>query len=305
MTIDVLITGANGQVGWELKRRTDFHKLTAASFDRAALDITDTNAVLAVIKENGPKVVINAAAYTAVDKAESESELAFAVNRNGPANLAKACAEQDIPLIHISTDYVFDGWKDGVYQEEDKTAPVSVYGASKLAGEEAIRQSGVTHVILRTAWVYGVHGQNFVKTMLRLAETRDHLSVVDDQHGSPTFAGDLAEATLKIAGHAVSKTSPDGGFGTFHCTGSGHTTWCGFAEAIFERASSYIATRPTIDGIATAEYPTDAQRPANSKLDCGKLNRTYGITLRPWQEALTEMISLTMAAHANNEKGTQ
>lgn len=305
MTVDALITGANGQVGWELIRQSGSHNLEIKSFDRTSLDITNAGAVRTTLEASAPKVVINAAAYTAVDAAETEKEFAFAVNRDGAKNLAQSCASLDIPLIHISTDYVFDGTKNRAYSEEDETAPLSVYGASKLAGENAIRQSGVKHIILRTAWVYGVHGQNFVKTMLRLAETRDHLSVVEDQQGCPTFAGDLADAILKIADCIASETVPSDGYGTFHCTGSGQTTWCGFAEKIFEYASSHTATLPTVSGIATSEYPTDAQRPQNSILDCSKLANTYGITLRPWQEALTEMVTRTMAARADNTKGTQ
>jgi dTDP-4-dehydrorhamnose reductase len=305
MTVDVLVTGADGQLGRELQRKATARKITARAFNRTDLDITDKDAVLEAVTTTKPRVLINAAAYTAVDKAESEPDAAFAINRDGPAHLANACSQTGIPLIHVSTDYVFDGTKDGSYCEDDSLAPLGVYGASKLAGENAIRNSLPQHIILRTAWVYGAHGKNFVKTMLRLAETHSTLRVVNDQHGCPTFAADLADATLDIAQRITSETLPIEGYGTFHCTGSGRTTWSGLAEKIFEFAIPDLDKRPAVEGIATAEYPTPARRPANSILDCGKLTHTYGITLRPWQDALANMLQLSLTESANDAKGRQ
>lgn len=305
MTVDVLITGADGQLGWELQRRAKARKIAAHALNRADLDITDKDAIQKFVATKKPRVLINAAAYTAVDKAESEPEAAFAINRDGPTHLAYACAEAGIPLIHISTDYVFDGTKDRPYREDDSVAPLGIYGASKLAGEDAVRDILPQHIILRTAWVYGAHGKNFVKTMLRLAETQSTLRVVKDQHGCPTFAGDLADAILDIVQHIISGTVPKNGYGTFHCTGSGRTTWSGFAEKIFAFATTGVDKRPVVEGIATTEYPTPAQRPANSILDCGKLTHTYGITLRPWQDALADMLQLTQAESADDAKGRQ
>lgn len=305
MTVDVLITGANGQLGWDLQREAKARSLTAHALNRTDLDITNKDAVLNTVTATKPRVLVNAAAYTAVDQAEAEAESAFKINRDGPTYLAYACAEASIPLIHISTDYVFDGTKDSPYRETDSVAPLGIYGASKLAGEEAVRETLQQHIILRTAWVYGTHGKNFVKTMLRLAETQSMLRVVNDQHGCPTSATDLAGAILDIVPRITSGTMPKDGYGTFHCTGSGRTTWCDFAQQIFEQAAPYIENKPLVEGITTAEYPTPARRPENSILDCGKLTHTYGITLRPWQDALADMLQLTLAESADDAKGRQ
>jgi dTDP-4-dehydrorhamnose reductase len=292
VSADVLLTGANGQLGWEVARRAGGAGLDARSLAHAELDIADRAKVGEVVAAVAPKVVINAAAYTAVDKAESERERAFAVNRDGAAHLADACAAAGAALIHVSTDYVFDGTKQGAYVETDPVGPLGVYGASKLAGEEAVRARAPRHVILRTAWVYGVHGANFVKTMLRLARERPELRVVDDQRGCPTAAGDLAEAALAIAGRIVAGTVPADGFGTFHCVGDGEITWCGFAREIMAQAGPRLGKPPpSVTAITTADYPTPARRPANSVLDCGKLARVYGLSLRPWRVALAEVLN--------------
>ncbi|HWP45513.1 MAG TPA: dTDP-4-dehydrorhamnose reductase [Blastocatellia bacterium] len=288
--IDILLTGANGQVGWEVARRAAGAGFSCSAFDRSALDITDAVAVRRIIAELRPTVVVNAAAYTAVDRAETDRATAFAVNCDGPAHLAKACAANGSALIHISTDYVFDGTKPFPYTEQDPVAPLSVYGESKLAGEEAVRRLCPRHVILRTAWVYGIHGRNFVKTMLRLGGERDELRVVDDQRGSPTFAGDIAEAILTLAKRLLDERVDDEGLGTFHCVNQGATTWCGFARKIFELAAPFLGRKPVVQAITTAEYPTQARRPANSVLDCSRLSRVHGITPRPWEIALTEML---------------
>ena len=292
---DILLTGAGGQVGWAVVGQASAAGLSVADFDRAALDITDSIAVDTAIGDVAPRVVVNAAAYTAVDRAESDAEAAFAVNRDGAANLAYACAAQSVPLIHLSTDYVFDGSKATPYTEEDAVAPLGVYGASKWAGEEAVRTAETDAVILRTAWVYGVHGHNFVKTILRLARKRAELRVVDDQFGTPTYAGDLADAILTLAHRLCTDGAPPHGFGTFHATNAGATTWCGFAQAIVDAAIP-PDDRPAVTVITTAEYPTPARRPANSVLDCGKLARVYDLTLRPWQAALGAMLNDGQAA---------
>jgi dTDP-4-dehydrorhamnose reductase len=296
VSVDILLTGANGQVGWEVARRAQ--DLSVRALTRSDLDISDAAAVQALVAATAPRVVINATAYTAVDKAESDAATAFAVNRDGPAHLAAACARADIALVHISTDYVFDGSKTGAYVENDPVAPLGVYGASKLAGEDAVRASGVRHLILRTAWVYGVHGHNFVKTMLRLGRERDLLKVVDDQHGCPTFAGDLAEAILALSRRLIAGTVSGADHGTFHCVGQGATSWCGFARTILDRAAPHLGKHPHVEAITTADYPTPARRPANSVLDCTKLTRVHGLTLRPWQDALADMLHSTLAGAA-------
>ncbi|MCA8933230.1 MAG: dTDP-4-dehydrorhamnose reductase [Rhodospirillaceae bacterium] len=292
---DLLITGADGQVGWELARRAAAAGLDAVAVNRAGLDIADRAAVARVMAQVAPRVVANAAAYTGVDAAETEADRAFAVNRDGPGFLGDACAAAGALLVHISTDYVFDGTKPGAYGEDDATAPLGVYGASKLAGEEAVRASGARHVILRTSWVYGVHGRNFVKTMLRLGGERDRLGVVDDQHGCPTFAGDLADAVLALASRELAGGFAPGGLGTFHCAGQGATTWCGLARRIFQLAGPHLPHIPVVDAIATADYPTPARRPANSVLDCARLAQAHGLALRPWPDALAEMLDAVLA----------
>lgn len=282
----ILVTGANGQVGWELMRRAEKFGVTAVGTERAELDITDASAVEAMIKPGTFDVVVNAAAYTAVDKAESEPDKVYAVNRDGPAYLATACARANIPLIHISTDYVFDGTKQGAYVENDPVNPINVYGASKAAGEQAVRECWERHIILRTSWVYGVHGHNFVKTILRLAQERDELRVVADQWGSPAAAGDIAEAILSI----VERQIGDRQWGTYHYCGEGPTTWHGFAEAIVAASLRHDGRNIPVRPITTADYPTPAKRPANSELDCTKIRTVFGLAPRGWKEALQEVV---------------
>lgn len=294
MTVQLLLTGGGGQVAWEIERRAAASGLTAKTLARTDLDIADNKAVQREIAAAAPKVVINAAAYTAVDKAETEKDRAFEVNRDGPAHLAAACAARNIPLVHISTDYVFDGDCKEAYIEDDTTAPLGVYGESKLAGEAAIRGFLDRHVIVRTAWVYGVHGHNFVKTMLRLGAERDVLRVVADQRGCPTFAGDLADALLAISRRLLGEPLPEEAYGTFHYVGGGAVTWHGFAERIFDLAAPVLGRRPKVEAITTAEYPTPAKRPANSVLDCSKIARIHGIMQRPWEEALHDMLEQTL-----------
>jgi dTDP-4-dehydrorhamnose reductase len=285
----ILVTGFAGQVGHELLVRLARRGLPLAGPGRDALDIAQPQQVQAVLRCLRPRLVINAAAYTAVDRAEAEPEQAYAVNRDGPRHLAAACRALDIPLIHISTDYVFSGEQAGPYREDDPVNPMGVYGRSKAEGEQAVRELLVRHIILRTAWVYGARGHNFVKTMLRLGSERDRLRVVADQRGCPTAAGDIAEAILGIAERIL---EPDfGSWGTYHYCGGGTASWHEFANAIFA-IDSELSGRPpcAVDPITTAEYPTPARRPANSVLDCGRLAATFGIAPRPWREALREVL---------------
>jgi dTDP-4-dehydrorhamnose reductase len=280
----LLVLGAGGQVGTELRRARLPRGMTLAGLDRAGLDVTNRAAVYAAVRREQPALVINAAGYTAVDRAESDAEAAFAANADAPGHIATACAEARIPLIHISTDYVYDGTKPAPYVEDDPLDPLGVYGRSKAAGDAAVGAALAEHVILRTAWVYGAHGSNFVKTMLRLAIERPSLRVVADQHGSPTAAADIAAALIRIAARIG---AGEGRWGVFHFAGAGTTTWHGFAEAIVALAGRNVP----VAAIATADYPTPARRPANSVLDCAKIAGAYGITARPWREAVAEVIA--------------
>jgi dTDP-4-dehydrorhamnose reductase len=285
----VVVFGADGQVGRELVSQTWPDGLRALGLDRPGVDITDRIAVGRALARLRPPLVVNAAAYTAVDKAEQDSDRAWAANRDGAANLAAACAAQSIPLIHLSTDYVFDGTKAGPYVETDPVSPLGVYGASKQAGEAAIRERLAHHVILRTAWVFGVHGGNFVKTMLRLGAERPELGIVADQRGCPTEAAEIAQAIARIAASLLRGPGPEA-FGTFHFAGQPPTTWHGFAEAIFRRAAAAGRKVPALRAIATADYPTPARRPANSVLASDKLTRVYGIAPCDWQAALDRVL---------------
>src|SRR3569623_970188 len=257
----ILVTGANGQVGWELMRRADKFGVTAVGTERAELDITDAQAVDAVIRPDAFDVVVNAAAYTAVDKAELEPDKAYAVNRDGAAHLASACARANTPLIHISTDYVFNGTKQGAYVEDDPVNPINVYGASKADGEQAVRGRLDRHIILRTSWVYGVYGNNFVKTILRLAKERDELRVVAEQWGCPTAAGDIAEVILKLVLRISAQRNI--AWDTYHYCGAEKTTWHEFAEAIIAAAEYHVGRKMPVRPILTQDYPTPAKRPVN------------------------------------------
>jgi dTDP-4-dehydrorhamnose reductase len=288
----ILVTGARGQVGRELARRGEARGFEMEALDRQALDIADPQAVAERVCRPGPALVVNAAAYTAVDRAESEPELAFAVNRDGPAHMALACGRAGMPLIHLSTDYVFDGDKAGPYLETDPVSPLGIYGRSKEEGEGKVRAHLREHVILRTSWVYGVHGHNFVKTILRLARERKVIRVVADQRGCPTSAADLAEAVLEIAARLGGNR-----WGTYHYCGEGATTWHAFAEAILAEARKHtLLVAEQVEPITTAQYPTPARRPANSVLDCSLFTRTFGIKPRPWRESLAHVISELLSA---------
>ena len=285
----ILIVGSNGQLGWELYRQGKDRGLDLIPLDLPEFDITDKSAVFDTVTRSNADIVINAAAYTAVDRAESEIDIAFAVNRDGPSYLASTCAKVHIPLIHVSTDYVFDGCKKGAYLETDLAAPVGVYGKSKAEGEEEVRRNLKEHIIIRTSWLCGVHGNNFVKTMLHLAREREELRVVDDQHGCPTFAVDLAEAILTIA--SLIERGENISWGTYHYGGGGSTTWYGFASKIFEIAKEYNTLKlKKVIPITTSEYPTPTKRPANSVLDCSLLLKEFNICSLPWEESLANML---------------
>jgi len=262
---------------------------------RPEFDFERPDSIAASFHAAKPGLVINAAAYTAVDKAESDADAAYRANRDGPRILAELCREAGIPLIHVSTDYVFDGLKPTPYVETDPVAPQGVYGASKLAGEEAVLASGAQAMILRTAWVYAETGKNFVRTMLTVGKTRDRLTVVADQQGCPTVAGDLADAILGIV-RRLGETGWRADYqGIFHAAGGGETTWHGLAVATFEEAARHGAKMPRVDPIATADWPTPAKRPANSRLDCSRLRAVFGIGLPHWRESLTRTVDLIYA----------
>jgi dTDP-4-dehydrorhamnose reductase len=276
----LLITGSHGQVAQSLVEAGANRKdVTAMAVGRPALDLAKLPTILRTIADQKPDVVINTAAYTAVDKAESEPDDAHALNCEGARMIAEAAAARGIPIIHLSTDYVYDGAKPTPYVETDATGPFGVYGRTKLAGEQAVMAANPHHVVVRTAWVHSPFGQNFVKTMLRLAGERDELRVVDDQHGSPTYAPHLASALLDIAAQVAGKT--DAPWGVYHLAGSGETSWHGLAE----RAVAAWGQRPVhVRAITTAEYPLPAKRPMNSRLDSSRATAVFGVTLPAWQE---------------------
>jgi dTDP-4-dehydrorhamnose reductase len=266
--------------------------LSLVALGRPQLDLADRTSIARTIDAERPDVVVNAAAYTAVDKAESDSRAAFAVNAEGAGALAAAAQAQGCPIIHISTDYVFDGTKAGAYVETDPTSPGNVYGRSKLSGESAVAAANARHVILRTAWLYAPQGHNFLLTMLRLARERPELRVVGDQRGNPTYVPHLADAILAIASGLVAGVQRAPPWGIYHATSAGETTWAGFAAAIVEAAATRLAVpRVPVVPITTREYPTPARRPANSCLDCSKLQRVFDLRLPPWQQGVEDCIA--------------
>ena len=292
----VLDIGCRGQIGRELVEAQPCKGLSPIGLSHDDLDVTDRDAVRRVMDRYRPPLIINAAAYTAVDRAESEPDAAFAVNADGPAHLAEAAAVAGVSLVHLSTDYVFDGANPAAYTEDDAVRPLGVYGASKAAGARAVSERLDSHVILRTSWVFGIHGANFVKTMLRVGRERDRLDVVADQWGCPTGAADIAEAILGIA-HQLLTGARTNAWGTYHFAGRGSTNWCGLAQAIFERAEPFWGRRPEVTPIATADYPTPARRPTTSILDCGRFERTFALPRRPWTERLGAVVRSLLAAH--------
>lgn len=287
----LLLLGGNGQVGRELRRSLlPLGELIVATRQGAGSDLLADfdapDALEDLVRRVAPDVVVNAAAYTAVDRAEAEPDGAFRVNAAAPAALARACAGEGALLVHYSTDYVFDGTGSRPYREEDPTAPLGVYGASKLAGEQAIRDSGARHAILRTAWVYAAHGSNFLRTMLRLGGERDELGVVADQVGAPTPAHFIANATAEIVRQGVDAS------GTWHLTAAGQASWHEFARAIFEQAhaAGRLPRVPRVRAIGTSDYPTPARRPAYSVLDTSRLRADFGITPPSWRQGLQDVI---------------
>ncbi len=283
MTGTILILGHRGMLGRELIQSFQTAGLRVVGKGLPEVDITEGSSIERLLKNHQPAALINAAAYTAVDRAESEAETAFRVNEQASAHLATACHAADVPLIHFSTDYVFDGQSAQPYCEDDLAKPLGVYGESKWRGEVAIRRCHPKHLIIRTAWLYGEYGPNFVTTILRLARERDELRVVDDQHGSPTWTRDLAKAMVQLC-ERLSQPHPSSLWGTYHVCSRGQTTWYRFARAILAAAQPYepFAAQHVLP-ISTAEYPTPATRPANSVLNCDKIQSAWGITLRPWQ----------------------
>ncbi|WP_374396723.1 dTDP-4-dehydrorhamnose reductase [Sphingopyxis sp.] len=287
--LPLLITGANGQVGGAAARLARERGVACETPSRAALDLADAASIHRYMDGTRWRAILNCAAYTAVDRAESEPVLAHAVNAVAPGILADHAARQDCPIVHVSTDYVFDGTKAEPYVETDPVAPLGVYGASKAAGEDAVRAAApASHVIVRTAWVLSAGGANFLNTMLRLGAERDQLGVVADQHGCPTNADDLADALLAILDR-------DRAPGTWHAVNGGETTWHGLACHIFGRAAAAGLKVPEVRAIATADYPTPARRPANSRLATGKLHDDFGLTLRPWQDAVDAILAERLA----------
>lgn len=284
----ILVLGARGQIGSELMARAGTRSITGLG--HAQLDIGRADAVSEVIGKLNPRLIINAAAYTAVDKAESQAELAYAVNRDGPAHLAQACATESIPLFHLSTDYVFDGRKPTAYVEDDEPSPTSIYGASKLAGEQAVRERLPQHLILRVSWVFGAYGNNFVRTMLKLAQSRPELRIVADQRGAPSHAGAIAEQLLKLADRYLAGEALP--WGTYHYSGAPATNWHEFAQVIFAEAVALglLEKLPAVQAISTADYPTPAKRPANSLLSAASAHERLSLDPHAWRDGLRETL---------------
>lgn len=286
----IVVTGGPGQLVLSMAERGVIagHEVVAVGPPELDLSAPVDDAIHAALAAARPDAIVNAAAHTAVDKAESERDLAFAINAAGAGAVARAAARLDVPLVHVSTDYVFSGDKAVPYVESDETAPTGVYGASKLAGEYAVMASGADFAILRTAWVYSPFGANFVKTILRLAETRDELGVVDDQRGCPTSALDLADAAIAVAANL--KARPDLALrGLFHAAGSGEGSWADFAVAVIATSLAHGGPGARVNRIATADYATPATRPANSRLDCSKLAAAHAVLLPDWRHSVEQV----------------
>lgn len=286
--LKIAITGANGQLGYQLVNKLTGNVVLKA-FDRSSLDIANYAQVESALLAFSPDIIINAAAYTAVDKAEQDQDSANAINHLGAEYLARTAEKLNAVLIHVSTDYVFDGNSELPYIETDKPNPQSVYGKTKLDGESAVAQHCTKHIILRTAWVFAEHGNNFVKTMLRLATSRPELGVVADQIGGPTYAGDIADTVLNIISQLNSQDEDR--WGMYHFSGEPYVSWHSFAECIFEEAidQNLITTQPIVNAITTDQYPTPAKRPAYSMLDCKKIRSAFGINPSNWHSALKNL----------------
>ena len=287
----ILVTGREGQVVRALVKLVSSRpELVVLPVGRPNFDLTSSVSPLPLFEGYRPDLIVNAAAYTAVDQAENEPEVAHAANSRGAGLVAAAAASINVPVIQISTDYVFAGDGEYPYRETDPVGPAGVYGASKLAGERAVAEANPNHAILRTAWVYAAEGKNFVRTMLRLAKSRDEVGVVADQFGNPTSATDIAEGIIKVALNLLRKPEDPALRGTFHMTAAGETSWAGFAEAIFMEAERRGGPSARVRPIATSDYPTPARRPANSRLNCRKLYQAHGVALPPWQDGLARCI---------------
>jgi dTDP-4-dehydrorhamnose reductase len=283
----ILIAGVNGQLGQELTKQAEEQRFEVVGYDLPEFDITQKDMTEDVLERERVSAVINVAAYNAVDRAENEVEKAFAVNRDGAGNLARACRRLELSLIHFSTDYVFDGRKERPYIESDSVAPLGVYGQSKAAGEAEIRKILEKHIIVRTSWLYGSHGSNFLKTILRLAKEREVIRVVSDQQGCPTATKDLAEVVLTLA----SVQEGNQHWGTFHYSGSGVTSWYAFAGDIVRLANRYDSYKARVEPITTEDYPALASRPRYSALDCSRIEQSFGVRSRPWRVSLSETIA--------------
>lgn len=283
----VLVTGRQGQVATALGERLDAELIWAA---RPHFDLADPASIERFVAQAAPDLIVSAAAYTAVDKAEDEPELAMTINGEAPGLLARAAARRGAPIVHLSTDYVFDGSGQRPWREDDPVGPLGVYGATKLAGERAIAAEGAPYAILRTAWVYSSFGANFVKTMLRLAESRDRITVVDDQIGCPTSALDIADAIAAVV-RKWQAEGPDGTQGIYHIAGSGSASWADLAREVFRLSRERGGPFAEVEGIPTAQYPTRATRPANSRLDCAHFESAFGFAFPAWQASLAEVIA--------------
>lgn len=287
----ILIVGAAGQLGKELQRSfAGMGEILCR--DRESVDLAVEDQVHALVRDTEPDLILNAAAYTAVDRAESEPDLAMAINAVAPRILAEEAASRKILLVHYSTDYVFDGTKQGAWIETESPNPLNVYGRTKLAGEQAVRAVGGKHLIFRTSWVYGPHGKNFLLTMLRLGREHDRLNIVDDQIGAPTTSIELADATRTIVEGALEGAygQPEEWSGLYHMTCGGSTSWCGFARAIFDRAPWSVQNKPTVHPILSSEYPTPAKRPQNSVLCNQRLEDKFSVKLANWEDALQAVL---------------
>lgn len=287
----LLIVGASGQLARSLLEIDKPTGVDLVATGRPTLDLTAPKTIARLFEQLAPDVVINAAAYTAVDQAEQEPGFAYAINADGAAWLAENCARHGSALIHVSTDYVFDGHNPTPYREDDPPAPLNIYGSTKLAGEQRVAETCKQHIILRTSWVYSPFGRNFVKTMLRLAEMKPELGVVDDQWGCPTYAPDLAAAILRLAQTIAARTEADIPWGLYHAAATGATTWCGLAREVFRCAAVVGGPQATVRAITTAEYPVPARRPANSRLDCSKLLRCFGVSLPDWRQGVAACVA--------------
>jgi dTDP-4-dehydrorhamnose reductase len=292
----VLVIGRDGQVARTLVEQAPAHDATVTLMARPELDLAVPASIAPALRRAGGDIIVNAAAYTAVDRAEAEPELALAINGVGAGAVAAAAAAMDVPVVQISTDYVFDGTQPRPYRESDPVAPLGAYGRSKLLGEHAVAEATANHVILRTAWVYAPFGNNFVRTMLRLAAEREEVGVVADQHGNPTSAHDIADGILAVCRNLLTRPEDEALRGVFHMTAAGEASWADLAETVFSASARHGGPQARVRRIETADYPTPARRPANSRLDCSKLSRLHGIALPGWEASVATRVARLLAA---------